>query len=352
MDSAFEPWRRLRRLSAAAVLVPALGVSPEVKLVRVSEAPRLEDFRADLQAVASRTDGVDGAAYEARVNRAGRKLNLELEYRDRSPGFHTETGFEPRSDFRSLKQYATYRFRPEGERLVAFGPDVLVRRLTDYEGRELELTYGPAFHWELMRQTSFGAYYLGSRETLRPQDHEALDGSARFDASTWGLLFSSAYFPEVTVSGSLAAGRGIHLYPVSGPPDAADRLGGDLGLVLRPMPSLTVDNRYLWTRFESPEDGALVFENHILRSAWNYQVSKPLSVRVIVQYDALRASPARTTLESSKNLNADVLLRYFVNHGTALFVGYNGNLRDEDPQGPFVQDSRQLLFKLSYLLRF
>ena len=310
------------------------------------------NWTADLQAVASRTDGIGGAAYEARVNRAGRKLNLELEYRDRSPGFHTETGFEPRSNFRSLKQYATYRFRPEGERLVAFGPDILVRRLTDYEGRELELTYGPAFHWELMRQTSFGVYYLGSRETLRPRDHEALDASARFDASTWGLLFSSAYFPEVTVSGSLAAGRGIHLYPVSGPPDAADRLGGDLGLVLRPMPSLTVDNRYLWTRLESPEDGALVFENHILRSAWNYQVSKPLSVRVIVQYDALRASPARTALESSKNLNADVLLRYFVNHGTALFVGYNGNLRDEDPLAPFVQDSRQVFFKLSYLLRF
>jgi hypothetical protein len=41
-----------------------------------------------------------------------------------------------------------------------------------------------------------------------------------------------------------------------------------------------------------------------------------------------------------------------VNHGTALFVGYNGNLRDEDPLAPFVQDSRQLFFKLSYLLRF
>jgi len=57
-------------------------------------------------------------------------------------------------------------------------------------------------------------------------------------------------------------------------------------------------------------------------------------VRVIVQYDALRASPARTTLESSKNLNGDVFLRYFVNHGTAFFVGYNGTVRDEDPLAP------------------
>ena len=354
LTSAFRVSRDVFRQSSVGVLyAERRGGSTDNRAVGVDSRISIDShWTADLQAVSSRTDGIGGAAYEARVNRAGRKLNLELEYRDRSPDFRTETGFEPRSDYRSLKQFATYRFRPEGERLVAFGPDVLVRRLTDYEGRELELTYGPAFKWELMRQTSFGVYYLGSRETLRRQDHEALEASTRFDASTWGLFFSTAYIPELTLSGSLAAGRGIHLHPVSGPPDAADRLDGDLGLVVRPMPALTVDNRYLWSRLGSPGDGALVFENHILRSAWNYQISKPLSLRVIVQYDALRASPARTALESSKNLNVDVLLRYLVNHGTALFVGYNGNLTDEDSQTPFLHDSRQLFFKLSYLLRF
>lgn len=47
MDSARDSRRRLRRLSAIAVFIPAVGVaSPEVKLVRASETPRLEDFRA------------------------------------------------------------------------------------------------------------------------------------------------------------------------------------------------------------------------------------------------------------------------------------------------------------------
>lgn len=47
MDSARDSRCRLRRLSAIAVFVPAVGVaSPEVKLVRVSEPPHLEDFRA------------------------------------------------------------------------------------------------------------------------------------------------------------------------------------------------------------------------------------------------------------------------------------------------------------------
>ncbi len=354
LTSAFRLSRDVHTQSSVGVLYAERrsGVTENRALGVDSRISIDSHWTADLQAVASRTDAVGGAAYNARAARAGRKLNLELEYSDRSPDFRTETGFEPRSDVRSLRAFGTYRFRPEGERLVAFGPDVLVRRLTDYQGRELELTYGPAFKWELMRETIFGIYHLASRETLRPEDHHALSTSTRFDASTRGLLFSSAYFPEISVSGSLAAGKGIHLHPVNGPPDAADRLDGDLGFVLRPMPSLTVDNRYLWTRFERPEDGGLVFENHILRSAWNYQISKPLSVRVILQYDALRAPPQSTALESSKNLNADVLLRYFVNHGTALFVGYNGNRRGQGAFAPFTEDSQQLFFKLSYLLRF
>jgi len=45
VDPARDSWRRLRRLSAAAV--PAIGVaSPEVKLWRLAGPPRLQDFRA------------------------------------------------------------------------------------------------------------------------------------------------------------------------------------------------------------------------------------------------------------------------------------------------------------------
>jgi hypothetical protein len=122
---------------------------------------------------------------------------------------------------------------------------------------------------------------------------------------------------------------------------------------VRPRASLTIENRYLWTRLGEREGPGILFENHILRSAWNYQLNRPLSVRVILQYESLAASLERTSLEPSKNLNLDVLLRYVVNYGTALYIGYNENLRDLDPRSPtgVVRESRQFFFKLSYLFR-
>ena len=64
--------------------------------------------------------------------------------------------------------------------------------------------------------------------------------------------------------------------------------------------------------------------------------------------------------------NADVLVTYLVHPGTAIYVGYNGDLQNLDhelPQGPegssglytakgYMNDSRQFFMKVSYLFRF
>ena len=76
-----------------------------------------QNWTATFQAVTSATtflDGVslNGPAYEATLNRSGRQFNYDLTYRDRSLGFHTAVGFDPRPDIRSLHQLAGYRFSP------------------------------------------------------------------------------------------------------------------------------------------------------------------------------------------------------------------------------------------------
>ena len=75
------------------------------------------------------------------------------------------------------------------------------------------------------------------------------------------------------------------------------------------------------------------------------------------------ANPELTSLETSKNFNADFLLTYLVNPWTALYVGYNGNVQNiellETPAGSeiirsphFINDAKQFFIKFSYLLRF
>jgi hypothetical protein len=83
-------------------------------------------------------------------------------------------------------------------------------------------------------------------------------------------------------------------------------------------------------------------------------------VRFIAQYDALivNPDPAVTVLPTIKNFNADFLVTYLLNPGTALYVGYNSNLQNLDPTASFrtvedfINDSKGLFVKFSYLFRF
>jgi hypothetical protein len=75
------------------------------------------------------------------------------------------------------------------------------------------------------------------------------------------------------------------------------------------------------------------------------------------------ANPLLSSLSPTKNVNADFLMTYLVNPGTAVYVGYNSNLQNLDrrliptPTGllttrdTFINDGRQFFVKLSYLFR-
>jgi hypothetical protein len=86
-------------------------------------------------------------------------------------------------------------------------------------------------------------------------------------------------------------------------------------------------------------------------------------VRTIFQYNVTDADPIRSALEDTKEFNADVLFTYRANPWTALYVGYNANYRNLEllqaggmrelvrTDDDFLNDSRQLFVKLSYLIR-
>jgi hypothetical protein len=116
-----------------------------------------------------------------------------------------------------------------------------------------------------------------------------------------------------------------------------------------------------------------VVNSNIFRSKWNYQFTREFSLRLIGQYDGLLANPAYSSLETTKDMNFDVLFTYLLHPGTAIYVGYNSNLENVDPAlcahlpgteecdpnaggllrtpNHLTNDGRQLFIKLSYLIR-
>jgi hypothetical protein len=103
--------------------------------------------------------------------------------------------------------------------------------------------------------------------------------------------------------------------------------------------------------------------NHIARTKWNYQFTKELSARVILQYNSVLSNPLVSSLSPTKSFNADFLISYLVQPGTAVYVGYNSDLQNLDrrliptatgvlnTRNDFLNDGRQFFVKVSYLFR-
>lgn len=324
------------------------------------------------QAVTSATKFVsgatlDGPAYAARVRRSGRQLRLDTRYDDFGEGFVTQTGFVNRTGLRRLTHDSEFVFRPEGKVLIAWGPWMSLVGAWDRTGTRLDYYSKPGIGFDLVGQTRLAFYVEPQRTRLRPQDFPGLPANRDFSSRLTAAYAATSLLPHVTVTSEVQWGTGINFEPPAGQePFLTDQLSGDLSLALRPMRPLRIRNSYLFIRATDRQGGANIFNNHVFRSAWNWQFTQALSVRLILQYDSLIANPLRTRLETAKNFNGDFLVTYQVNPWTALYLGYNSNLQNIDlladplagtttvvrtPRG-FINDGRQLFVKFSYLLRY
>lgn len=334
-----------------------------------------QNWVSAFQAVTSHTRTLDdtrlaGSAYNVSLARSGRQFNYEVEYEQFSPDFRTATGFVQRTDLRNIDQEISYNFRPEGKWLIAWGPRLFTDHKWDFAGTRLEETIGASLRAEFTGRTFVGLLALHNREQLRPQDFPVLKENRDFASSVKGVNFSTGYLKWLSVQAEYMRWAGINFEPPTGEePFHTDRSSAEVGLTVRPSNRLRIDNTYLFSRALdrfglTGQRGANIFQNHIIRSKWNWQFNRQLSLRAIFQYEALLANPALTALETSKNFNADFLLTYQLNPWTALYVGYNSNLQNLDlvmtPRGTevarfpnrFTNDGKQLFVKLSYLFRF
>lgn len=308
---------------------------------------------------------LSGPAYNAGLTYDSRKLFYTFQYTDRSPDFITLTGFVPRTDIRQAEQRLNYRFRPEGKTLISWGPSFYARQAWDYEGTRLDYESSLGLNVELTGQTNFGLFHFPERERLRPKDFSILEENKDFSRRLTGFSFGTSWIPQISVEGVFFRGHKVNFNPAAGKePDLVNRDQGNLGVTLRPMTQLRIDNTYILLRLRDRATGANIINNHIVRSNINWQFSRELSLRTILQYDALLTNRALTSLETTKNFNADFLAIYQVNPWTVLFVGYNSNLQNIDlvpegagsriirPRDRLINDGRQFFVKFSYLFRF
>lgn len=322
----------------------------------------LSAFRSDTRPTLG-GNTINGVQRDILLERRGRTFTTHIHWVDTDPDFRSQLGFQNRwyrSDTAGLHTFSSVNFYPQNSALINWGPRISAAYQNDKNGVKLYSSLDPSMQWNFST-TSFSVNASKIAETLRPVDFAGLPGTMVYDYGTWGAQLRNDSLSSATFDIRYRKGDALNLVPPAGQMPAiahTDRL--DVSVLWRPIDRLRVDNTYLNTTLET-RDRVKVFNNEIIRSSWNYQFTREISLRLIAQYEKTDAGPA-TRLRDRKNLNFDVLLRYVINPLSAFYLGFNTNSRNFDiietangreliPSDSLTKDGEQFFVKFSYLFQ-
>jgi hypothetical protein len=210
-------------------------------------------------------------------------------------------------------------------------------------------------------------------DTVGPQNGYLLTESKNFTENFGGFIARGAPFPQFNFNVTAYRCGNVNYYPAAGQvPFLLNQEYVQALFTLQPLRQLTADNTYLLDRDHSSAEGAFVYESQTFRTKVNYQFTRALSARVVVQYDSTLATSALTSLQRTKQIGSQALLTWLPHPGTAIYIGYNNDLQNLEralckgfpggvcdssntvaPRSPqFLDDGRQIFIKASYLFRF
>ncbi|HEY3222028.1 MAG TPA: DUF5916 domain-containing protein [Gemmatimonadales bacterium] len=153
---------------------------------------------------------------------------------------------------------------------------------------------------------------------------------------------------------------------------SADLLLLSVNVSYRPTERIRNSFSYFWQQVNRRTDGSLVNVGRVARAKIEYQLSRPLFIRLVGQYiqdqtDSLRddsrtgapiliagtSGVTRTTASATNLFHVDALISYQPVPGTVVFAGYSSDLLDDDAfrfRG-LTRTGDAVFVKLSYLFR-
>jgi hypothetical protein len=300
-----------------------------------------------------------GPASQASLAYLGRHFEYVSNFQDRSPNFRADLGYIPRVDIREFGQNITYLWRPESGPLISFGPTVAAAANWNRAGRLQEWFGNGEFEFDFVGATQVKISRINSYELYQNRG---------FRKHGTELSFFTERSKRFGTSGSINWGTAVNYEPAPEVvPFLGRSLGGAFGLTVRPTPRLSVAETYLYeslrARGSASTPGApSVYNNHLVRLKVNYQFTRALSLRAIIDYGAVLPNPGLINLERTKAITGDVLLTWLLQPGTALYIGYNSQYQNfaVDPGvppsfrwtgAPTIPGGHQFFIKLSYLFR-
>lgn len=311
----------------------------------------------------SRTAGRSrtGALWEAVVDRTGRAWGFHYNLLGIRPDFRADNGFVARTGF--VQPNAANRFtlfgRPGAriERYMVFVSATGLWRYRDFfdaksllEGRvNMSNTFTLRGGWSVSLSPTIATYAFdpAAFSTLATENGTATPDpfvpGPRLTTTTGALSVSTPQFRRFAASASATSAQDVDFSETS----RIRRMAYSGSLDLRPNERIRVNATYASNEWIRRTNGQSSYSQRIPRLKIEYQLARPLFVRVISQYEAnrrealvdyrtglpllVRGSDGRystSTARSSNLLRADWLFSYRPRPGTVLFAGYGNSMTE------------------------
>jgi hypothetical protein len=275
-----------------------------------------------------------GFMSEAYFRKEGRNIGYTIFHYRLSPDFGTDLGFVSRVDQKQYGSNFNYKWWPESW-IVNWGPQLNYSRNYDYRGHLQNENRQLTMNVQFARNINISAQVNRNMERYRDIDFD----KGRFSFS--GTVNANR---RILFTGSVNRGDEIRFIvnPFLGHTTVYSATA-----TLRPVSRLQSEIKLDTTRFMDTRNDTEVFDVKILRLYTTYQFTTRLQLRNIIQ---------RNTF--NKTLDANVLMTYRVNSGTAIYVGYDDHYAHGSainasvfPGEQFQRTNRAIFTKVQYLFR-
>ena len=274
----------------------------------------------------------DGFAAHANIERNDRFWSFDFDLTSYSPTFRADNGRIFRNGIHELNTMNAVTFRPNGKVVTLVRPYLMVGRIWEYSGRVKDGWVRGQLNFDLTGPTYVEIGMLFSHELFRSV---WFDDIRRFSASINNYSLDMLRF-GVNVEYGNSIARRVEPLPVMG---RITEVGA--WMQIKPLQQFTIEPDLEYVKIKNRDTDENIDEGYVFRTRLNYQHTRRLAARLIVQYD-----------DFDSQLNLEPLLTYKVNPFTIFYIGSSARYewQDDDDLGGKMT-GRQFFLKLQYLFR-
>ncbi len=267
------------------------------------------------------------------LERNARNWRFDLDYWVTSPTFRADNGFVFQNDSRRAMAWTGYSSRPDTKWFDEIFPSIGAGRVWNFSGARKDEWLRPQLFVQFKAQTSAWIAHLWSEERFREVE--------LYNIRRWGMGADSRASERLQGGFYLELGKMVARSMDT--PVLGDGVRYGIWTALKPVTRIVIEPALVYAQLDYP-DGPEIFSGYIVRVRNNFQFTRELFLRLIVQYD-----------DFGKSWAVEPLLTYKINPFTVFFIGSTHDLAeigDVTNGGPeYTQTERQLFLKLQYLFR-